>query len=99
MAWLENGYHCPACDTDWCGEWSCACDDTCPNCGCADVSPYDSVDLSVFVRKRPDWFAVYYSSAYAESDPRYRLFAAVKSAAKLNALVSQARLASLGVVH
>ena len=97
MAWLENVYTCPECDTCWLDEWSCACDDTCPNCGLSDVTPSDSQDLSVLVKKRPNWFAVYYSSAYAESSPRYRLFAAVKSQNRIETLVSDARLASLGV--
>ncbi len=99
MAWLENIYACPECGTGWFAEWSCACDDTCPNCGTSDISPSDSVDLPVLVKKRPNWFAIYYSSAYAESCPRYQLFAAVKSRNRIEALVSSARLASLGVVN
>lgn len=33
----ETGYYvryvCPACDCEWQDQWSCACDDECPNCG------------------------------------------------------------------
>ena len=41
--WM-NSYCCQACTSeqvDWCDEWSCQCDDECPNCG-ASVSPVGS---------------------------------------------------------
>ena len=41
--WM-NSYSCQACTSeqvDWCDEWSCQCDDECPNCG-ASVSPVAS---------------------------------------------------------
>lgn len=31
--WLLNEYYCPTCDICWSDEWSCACDDDCPECG------------------------------------------------------------------
>ncbi len=39
-----NCYHCEACDVEWTDEWSCACDDECPECG-RDFSPYDSDEV------------------------------------------------------
>lgn len=48
MAWFLNSYHCKACKTSWQDEWSCACDDECPECG-DDLSPEDSDDLTVIV--------------------------------------------------
>lgn len=43
--WFENSYHCPVCDTEWVDEWSCMCNDRCPNCD-AEIEPYNSVDRS-----------------------------------------------------
>lgn len=43
--WFENFYHCPLCDTEWSDEWSCMCNDKCPNCN-AEIEPFESVDLS-----------------------------------------------------
>ena len=43
--WFENSYHCPICNTEWTDEWSCMCNDKCPNCN-AEIEPHDSVDLS-----------------------------------------------------
>lgn len=37
----RNHYRCDDCDTEWTEEWSCQCDDECPNCGTA-ISPEDS---------------------------------------------------------
>lgn len=37
---FTNHYRCDACDVEWSDQWSCACDDECPECG-ADVSPHD----------------------------------------------------------
>jgi hypothetical protein len=39
-----NHYRCPECQTEWTDEWDCACDDKCPECGCRNISPYDSVN-------------------------------------------------------
>ena len=43
--WFENSYECSRCGTEWSDEWSCMCNDKCPNCN-AEIEPYDSVDLS-----------------------------------------------------
>lgn len=42
----ENSYECPDCGATWHDEWSCQCDDECPNCGLSDIAPY-----------RSDWIA------------------------------------------
>ncbi|TXG96149.1 MAG: hypothetical protein E6R08_10275 [Nevskiaceae bacterium] len=36
-----NEYHCTHCGHEWEDEWTCACDDECPNCG-AVMTPLDS---------------------------------------------------------
>jgi hypothetical protein len=43
--WFENSYKCSECDTTWTDEWSCMCNDRCPECDC-ETEPTDSVDLS-----------------------------------------------------
>lgn len=49
MAWYRNHYHCGDCGTDWDDEWSCCCDDECPNCRSGDWSPVESDDLTFIV--------------------------------------------------
>lgn len=43
--WLVNHYECAECNTSWDSEWSCACDDDCPECGTV-MTPQDSTDIS-----------------------------------------------------
>ena len=45
QTWLLNKYECVECGEEWDDEWSCACDDECPECGTI-MTPYDSEDLS-----------------------------------------------------
>jgi rubrerythrin len=40
-----NYYRCEECSHEWTDEWSCQCDDTCPECGARDMSPYKSEDI------------------------------------------------------
>jgi hypothetical protein len=40
MAIYTNYYRCEDCGVEWIDEWSCACDDECPECG-KDFSPFD----------------------------------------------------------
>lgn len=44
--WFANHYHCRDCDMSWNDEWSCACDDECPNCGVS-ISPIESIEIKV----------------------------------------------------
>lgn len=37
----ENAYRCGDCQEEWTDDWSCQCDDNCPNCGTS-VSPETS---------------------------------------------------------
>lgn len=43
--WFENTYECSECGTTWKDEWSCTCDDRCPECNVETV-PTSSIDLS-----------------------------------------------------
>lgn len=41
---LRNSYHCEKCDVSWTDEWSCACDDECPECGTV-YTPEESEEI------------------------------------------------------
>ena len=43
--WFRNYYRCEACGHEWEDEWSCMCDDDCPECGARHMSPFKSDDL------------------------------------------------------
>ena len=44
-AWYENSYDCSECTATWTNEWSCMCNDRCPECDC-ETQPTSSIDLS-----------------------------------------------------
>ena len=68
--WYRNHYHCDDCGTAWEDEWSCCCDDECPDCGSSDWSPYESKDLSVVVEVEGSDFVVLHSpQSIEEHDP------------------------------
>lgn len=48
MAWYNNHYECE-CGCKWADEWSCMCNDECPECGLSDIEPHESDDLSVLI--------------------------------------------------
>jgi hypothetical protein len=43
--WYERFYVCSECNTAWTDEWSCVCNDRCPECDC-ETQPMSSIDLS-----------------------------------------------------
>lgn len=45
QAWFHNQYECPRCGTEWEDQWSCGCDDECPDCG-LDCSPVSSEEIA-----------------------------------------------------
>lgn len=79
MAWYRNHYHCGDCGTDWDDEWSCCCDDECPNCGSRNWSPVDSEDLTEVVDDVDGTFIVFYSPEVAEDKPRYQSLASFQT--------------------
>jgi hypothetical protein len=44
-AWYENHYVCSECNSSWIDEWSCMCNDRCPECD-SEIQPTSSTDLS-----------------------------------------------------
>lgn len=83
MAWFNNHYRCPGCGARWEDQWSCTCDDDCPECGERHLSPRKSDDLSVTVdqehRDSGIVWCVLKSSDEAEDDPDYRTVAICNS--------------------
>jgi predicted nucleic acid-binding Zn-ribbon protein len=78
MAWYLNTYECSKCGHTWDDEWSCCCDDDCPECGASDFSPLESKDLSVYVEKDGSGnFSIFYSSPDAANSPEYKILASV----------------------
>ena len=75
MAWYRNHYHCGDCGTDWDDEWSCCCDDECPNCGSSDWSPAKSDDLTEVIEASGNIFVLLQSPATAGRDPNYQAIA------------------------
>jgi hypothetical protein len=45
VKWFQNRYVCADCSTEWTDEWSCKCDDRCPECD-TECCPIESIDLS-----------------------------------------------------
>lgn len=41
MAGYTSYYECPICGHKWQDEWSCACNEECPECGASDIEPVD----------------------------------------------------------
>jgi hypothetical protein len=72
MAWYLNRYECDRCGSNWQGEWSCMCDDDCPQCGARHMSPVDSDDLTEVIVKDGDEFVVLQSPENAEHSANYR---------------------------
>ena len=80
MAWYLNHYHCQDCNTAWSDEWSCGCDDDCPECGSRHWSPYESEDLTEVVEEVGGAFVVMRSPDSAGHRPEYRALARFTSA-------------------
>lgn len=93
MAWYRNHYHCGDCGTYWEDEWSCCCDDDCPECGARHWSPVDSDDLTFAIEAEDGAFEIYVSPLTAEHTPDYKLAAVATTLGAATAYVNH-RLAS-----
>jgi hypothetical protein len=45
LQWFRNRYECVRCAVKWEDEWSCMCDDRCPDCD-LEMMPYESENLT-----------------------------------------------------
>lgn len=95
MAWFINHYHCGDCGADWDDEWSCCCDDECPECGSSDWSPVSSDDLSEIIGVRDGIYVVMQSPDTADHKPRYREVAQFSSKFAASRFVNEGELVDL----
>lgn len=72
MAWYRNYYECARCGYEWEDEWSCMCDDDCPDCGARHMEPYDSDERTEIISEEDGQFVVLWSPETAEHDADYR---------------------------
>jgi hypothetical protein len=72
MAWFRKSYRCDECEVGWNDEWSCGCNDRCPECD-AEIEPFESEDLSVQVELREEGklWVVLVSPPAAEHKPAH----------------------------
>jgi hypothetical protein len=96
MAWYRNFYSCTDCGTSWEDEWSCCCDDECPNCGSGDWSPYESEDLTFLVEQEGENFVVFESPISAEGNPSYARIAVTPTADAASNFIKYRQAAYLG---
>jgi hypothetical protein len=88
MAWYLKYYECSECSTKWTDEWSCTCNDRCPNCR-AETEPYDDEDLTYVMKPvAPNTFKVVFSPDSAENSPDYETIGVFKNKAEAFALVT-----------
>ncbi len=88
MAWYRNHYHCGDCGTDWEDEWSCCCDDECPECGSGDWSPTKSDNLTFQIEEDGEAVIIRMSSRNAEHTPNYAEVAIALSVSSAEAYVN-----------
>jgi hypothetical protein len=88
MAWYCNHYACARCGHEWSDEWSCMCDDDCPECDARHMSPGDSDELTEVIEKDGDEFVVLWSPETAEHDPDYRELGRFRSRAEAEAFLA-----------
>ena len=82
MAWFINRYECERCKEEWTDQWSCMCDDECPQCGARDMTPCESEELTMLIEPDGREFLVLWSPETAEHDPDYRELGRFPSRAK-----------------
>ena len=71
MAWFRYHYHCSDCGEEWDDEWSCSCDDDCPECRSRHWSPVSSDDLTWLIKPKDGVFLVLESPVEAAHKPGY----------------------------
>ncbi len=98
MAWFLKHYCHDECGASWTDEWSCACNDRCPECD-AEIEPYDYEDLTVIVEEdfgKNEWL-VLVSPDTAEDKPNYATYRfETKLAASLFAQVEREQMSRIG---
>lgn len=88
MAWFRNHYRCDRCHDIWADEWSCMCEDDCPQCGFRHMTPFDSENLTALIVRDGDAFVVMQSPDGVEHDPNYREARRFQTLAEADTFVS-----------
>lgn len=89
MAWFRNYYRCDRCGYMWEDEWSCTCDDDCPQCGLRHMSPCDSDDLTEIILNDGQVFVVLRSPERAGYYPEYEEFASFATRPEAEAFLAR----------
>lgn len=88
MAWYRNYYRCARCDYEWPDEWSCMCEDDCPQCGARHMTPYESEDLTEVIEAEGNEFVALRSPESAEHEPDYRQLGRFRTRAEAEAFLA-----------
>ena len=89
MAWFRNHYKCDRCGSNWTDEWSCMCDDDCPECGSRHYSPYHSDDLTDVVVRCGRQYLALRSPETAEHFAKYEELGRFKTKKEARAHLAQ----------
>jgi hypothetical protein len=89
MAWYCNYYKCERCEYEWQDEWSCMCEDDCPDCGARHMTAYDADDLTITIEKDGGEFVVLRSPKSASHSPSYRELARFETLKKAEAFLTR----------
>lgn len=95
MAWFLNYYTCDRCGGDWTDEWSCMCDDDCPDCGARHMSPHKGDNLTRVVEQRGDQFVALSSPDSAEHSPEYFELASFTSRAEAERYIAHTQCSTI----
>jgi DNA-directed RNA polymerase subunit RPC12/RpoP len=90
MAWFRNYYRCARCGSEWTDEWSCMCDDDCPQCGSRHMSPYESDELTEVIKRCGPIFVVLRSPDSAEHAADYEEIATFPTVEEAEAFLQSA---------
>ncbi len=58
VGWFEMEYVCPRCSCEWADEWTCPCNDRCPDCN-LESGPVSYEDLSQPLRQEDYEYAAH----------------------------------------
>jgi hypothetical protein len=72
----------------WQDEWSCMCDDDCPDCGARHMSPYEADDLTTIIEQDGREFVVLRSPESAGHCMNYRELGRFTTRKRANAFLA-----------
>lgn len=79
MAWFNNRYVCPDCQTFWESDWSSPCEDECGQCGLECITPVETTDITLLTEKIEDgYWRVLWSPPEADDHPCYQQLSTIR---------------------